>query len=137
VDITLDTDAPRSPEYTRAVAAAIPEAVGCLNHATIGRPRDALGQPATADAVIRDLHLAAQRMPQLFDQLRRWLAAEHDAGRISGAAGRTACARLGVDQAAARLWDAAAAAAQLEQTLAAAAAATSTLTVPYGNDQES
>lgn len=127
MDISLNPGEPCPPEHTRAVAAAIPEAVRVLNHATISRPGDALGGPSTVDAVIRDLATAAQRLPQLFEQLRRWLDAEYDAGRIEGA---------GIMAALAYLDDSAAAAAGLEDALKAAASGTSTLTVPYSGDED-
>jgi hypothetical protein len=34
-------------------------------------------------SVVANLKLAAQRLPQLFDQMGRWLAAEYAAGRIA------------------------------------------------------
>ncbi len=131
MDISLNPGAPRSPDYTRAVSAAIPEAVRVLNHATIDRPGDALRWPSTADAVIRDLGLFAQRLPQFLDQIREWLMDEYSAGRVEGVNARAALAVAG-----ARLRDAAAIAARLENALANAAVATSTLSAPYSEDGE-
>jgi hypothetical protein len=61
MDITLDPGGTHSPEYTAAVANAIPEAVRVLNHATIDRRNGALVYPADADAVIAAL-ATARRM---------------------------------------------------------------------------
>lgn len=135
MDITLDPGGRHSPKYTRAVAAAIPEAVRVLNHATIDRPGDALGYPSTVDAVIRDLGTMAQRLPQLFDQLREWLADEYAGGRIEGS-WSAADARASLAVASGRLRDAAAIATRLQVPLQAAAAATGTLSTPYSEDEE-
>jgi hypothetical protein len=82
MDIILDPGGMHSPEYTAAVANAIPEAVRVLNHATINRRNSTLAYPAGADAAIAALATAAQRLPQLLDQIREWLTGEFRAGRL-------------------------------------------------------
>lgn len=124
MDISLNPGDPCPPEHTRAVAAAIPEAIRTLNHATISRPGDALDSPATAEAVIRDLATAAQRTPQLLDQIRGWLRGEFHAGRLEG--------DTAIVDACAYLEEAAGIASCLEPVLKRAASAISTLSVPAG-----
>jgi hypothetical protein len=69
VDISLNTDGPHSPEYTRQVAEAIAEAARVLNHATGNYAGEALEFASDVDSVIQSLATMAQRLPQLLDQL--------------------------------------------------------------------
>ena len=57
------------------------EAVRALNHAT--QPwGDGLTGPADVYDVLWSLELLAARLPQALSQLQRYLAREHDAGRV-------------------------------------------------------
>ena len=56
------------------------EALRELNHRT--RDARAFTGPAELYRLVGELALLAGRLPQLLDQLDRWLRAEHDAGRI-------------------------------------------------------
>lgn len=80
VTVRLSPDGPHSPEYTCQVASAVAEAVRVLNHATLNFVGQALEFPADADTVLCSLSIAAQRLPQLLDQLRDWLNGELAAG---------------------------------------------------------
>jgi hypothetical protein len=62
----------------------VPQLAGCaaaalrdLNHLTRGR--DAFADPAELSRLLAELAVMASRLPQLLDQLRRWLHHEHDA----------------------------------------------------------
>jgi hypothetical protein len=87
VNIDLNTDGPHSPEYTREVGNALAEAVRVLNHATGSHAAEALEFPSDVDAVVQSLTEAAQRLPQLIEQLTQWLTEQRDAGRITVAYG--------------------------------------------------
>jgi hypothetical protein len=80
--VRLSPGGPHSPDYTREVASAVAEAIRVLNHATLSYFGEALAFPADADAVIGSLGAAPQRLPQLLDQVRGWLASELTAGRL-------------------------------------------------------
>lgn len=69
-----------SPDGTLALARSAAEAIRGLNHATLGG--DGLEQPADAYAVLGELSLAASRLPQLLEQVGRWLAASLAGGRL-------------------------------------------------------
>jgi hypothetical protein len=59
------------------------EAIGTLNIVTL--PADGapgLEYPSDVCQVIGDLKFMAQRLPQLLDQLKRWLYTEAEAGRV-------------------------------------------------------
>ena len=79
-----------TPENVRAAASTAAEAIRYLNHATLFRERGALKYPADVDAVIRDLGVVAQRMPQLLDQLGLRLEAEAEAGHLEVTYGKFA-----------------------------------------------
>lgn len=68
------------------IADEIAERVRELNHVTRGH--DALEYPGDLYSVVADLKLMADRLPQAFDQMGRWLAAEHRAGRVAHDQGR-------------------------------------------------
>jgi hypothetical protein len=79
--ITLEADGPHSPEYTRAVASSIAEAVRVLNYATLCR--SGLEYPSDVSAVIGELAMAIGRLEQTFRQVSAWLGNEWEAGRVS------------------------------------------------------
>jgi len=56
------------------------EALRELNHRT--RDPRAFTGPAELYRLVGELALLADRLPQLLDQLDRWLRAEHDVGRV-------------------------------------------------------
>jgi hypothetical protein len=56
------------------------EAIRELNHRT--RDHAALADPVEFSWLLSDLAAMASRLPQLLDQLDRWLRHEHDEGRI-------------------------------------------------------
>ena len=106
MEIDLSTDAPPSPERTLQLAETMAEIVRVLNHAT--RHHEALRYPSDADRLLRELSLAAARLPQLAGQVAAWLLAEAEAGRIEMAPGQHAgdpslaaeLARIHLDEAA-------------------------------------
>jgi hypothetical protein len=138
VTIRLSTAGPHSPDYTRRVADTIAEAVRVLNHATLNHTGQALAYPADADAVLEALCTAAERLPQLLDQLSGWLTGELAGGRAQVGYGRWA----GNPVAAAsviREWlrQATAAAGELRLALRGATAVTTTISAaPGAGDQE-
>jgi hypothetical protein len=127
VNIDLSTGTPPTPERTRQLAETLAEVVRVMNHATMHH--EALGTPADADRVIREIASAASRLPQLLGQIGAWLAAEQAAGRIEVAgsgeyAGRAEVAVLAANI---RLDAARAVAAELQEGLDSAASVTSDL----------
>ena len=78
----LHIDGPHSWEYTREVAAAFAEAVRVLNHATLFTDSAGLAYPSDVYHVLGLLADGVDRLPQLLQQLSRFLAAEHKAGRL-------------------------------------------------------
>lgn len=67
-------------EHVLRLAEQAAEAVRELNHRT--RDPRVLTGPAQLYRLVGELALVAGRFPQLLDQLYRWLAAEHDEGRV-------------------------------------------------------
>lgn len=65
------------------VAGEIAEAVRTLNYMTGAGESVELEYPGDLYSVVANLKITAQRLPQLFDQMGRWLTAEHKAGRIA------------------------------------------------------
>ena len=124
MNIDLSTDAAPSPERTLQLAETMAGIVRTLNHAT--RHHEALKYPSDADRLIRELSLAASRLPQLLGQVSAWLEAEQAAGRIVMAAGsRYPSSVLAAEVARMRLEQAQAHARVLQQALDAAASVTS------------
>jgi hypothetical protein len=82
VELDRRLDGPHDDEHTAAAADLAAECVRFLNYATGSHSPAGLVYPSTIYAVAADLSLAAGRMPQLFDQLSRWLAAEDAAGHL-------------------------------------------------------
>jgi len=80
MEIDLSTDAPPEPATTLQLADTLAEIIRTLNHRTMHH--EALGDPADAYRLLRDVILAVQRLPQLLVQDVRWVEAEHAAGRI-------------------------------------------------------
>lgn len=87
MNITLNTDAPTDPDYTRDVADALSEAVRVLNHHTA--KAGALHAPSDVYDVLGRLSAGTAGMRQLFHQLSVWVAAEHEAGRVRADHGDT------------------------------------------------
>jgi hypothetical protein len=105
-EITRRLDGPHADEHTTGAADLAAEAIRYLNYATGSHSPEALTFPATAYDIATDLGIAARRMPQLFDQLARWLAEQLDAGMLgtddgTAPAEAVAAARLHLLQAAA------------------------------------
>jgi hypothetical protein len=65
------------------VAEAIAGLVRTLNYQTGAGGSVELEYPADLYSVVANLEIAAERLPQLLDQMARWLTAEHDAGRVA------------------------------------------------------
>ena len=100
--VAINIDAAPDPQYVLELGEAFAQIVRALNNIT--RDHAALEYPAEADELIRDVSLAVSRLPQLLEQVGRWLAAEHEAGRVGtddGADPATAvmAARIRLDQA--------------------------------------
>ena len=75
-------DGPHADEHTTWTADLAAEAIRYLNYATGSHSPEALRFPATAYDIATDLSIAARRMPQLFDQLARWLDGQLAAGML-------------------------------------------------------
>jgi hypothetical protein len=124
MNVNLDTDAPRTPEYVQEVADALAEAARVLNHATMSH--EAFRYPSEVDRLVRCLATTASRFPQLLGQVSQWLAVENAAGRVAMAGiayeGRVDAAVTATWQA---LDQAAALAMQLQDRLGVAANITS------------
>ena len=100
--VALNIDAEPDPQYVLELAEAFAESVRVLNHQT--RDHAAFGGPADVHGTITDISLGVSRLPQMLEQAARWLAAEHEAGRVGtddGADPATAvmAARIRFDQA--------------------------------------
>ena len=130
--VRLSPDGPHSPEYTCQVASAVAEAVRVLNHATLNFTGQALEFPADTDSVLCSLSTAAQRLPQLLDQLRGWLNGELATGRLRvGHGPHTGDPVVAMTEAARKLRDASAIAFRLHLALTDVTAVTSTLGAPF------
>lgn len=88
MDIDLSTDAPASPGRTLQLAETFAEIARTLNHTTMDH--GALGSPAGADRVLREIETAVMRLPQFLSQVARWHALEDEAGRIAVPSGEWA-----------------------------------------------
>jgi hypothetical protein len=84
----LEPGGPYTPERTAEVAEMMPACARFLNHATLARDTDALEFPADLDRMLAFLATMAQRMPQLMEQSKAWLAAQVESGRTSITYGR-------------------------------------------------
>jgi hypothetical protein len=73
-EITRRLDGPHADEHTSWTADLAAETIRYLNYATGSHSPAGLVFPSTVYLLAADLSLAASRMPQLFDQLSRWLA---------------------------------------------------------------
>jgi hypothetical protein len=85
---------PHADEHTAAAAELAAEAVRYLNYATGSHSPEALAFPSTAYMVAADLSVAAERMPQLFDQIARWLNDQLAAGMLGTDSGAPADAAV-------------------------------------------
>ena len=81
-DLEARLDGPHADEHTTAAADLAAEAIRYLNYATGSHSPAALTFPSTAYDIATDLSIVARRMPQLFDQLARWLADQLAAGML-------------------------------------------------------
>lgn len=71
---------PQTPPSTVELAATTAQAIRDLNHRTRGP--DAFPGPAELYRLVTELVLLVDGLPQLLNQLGRWLHAEHDADRV-------------------------------------------------------
>jgi hypothetical protein len=78
--INFRPDGPHSDTYTTKVSDAFAEAVRVLNHATL--THRGLTDPATVYTVLGDLAAGASGLEQLLGQVRAFLVAEQQAGRL-------------------------------------------------------
>jgi hypothetical protein len=83
VELIRRLDGPHADEHTAAAADLAAEAVRFLNYATGSHSGAGLRYPATVYMIAANLSAAACRMPQLCDQLTRWLYAEDAAGHLA------------------------------------------------------
>jgi hypothetical protein len=81
-ELTAGLDGPHADEHTTGAAELAAEAIRFLNYATGPHASGGLTYPATVYSVTASLAVAAARLPQLCDQLTRWLDAENAAGRL-------------------------------------------------------
>jgi hypothetical protein len=125
--LELRPDGPHSPAYTVQVAWGVAEAVRVLNYATGSGAADGLRAPATVYDVLGALRTATLRLPQLFEQLSRFLDQQLEAGRLADHVREPAVA---VETAREALRSALPAAAELDQQLLRAQAAINGLYVP-------
>lgn len=130
--VALNIDAPPSPDYVLELAASIAEAVRVLNHQT--RHHEALEFPSEADRIIREISSAASRLPQLLQQVSRWLNDEYADGRIRMTGGEFPQSVLAVMAVEARLEKAAEHAGALAEALTSAASVTSNMAQEGGTD---
>ena len=87
INVVLNPGAAVDHLYVLEVAEALAEAVRVLNHQTL---HGALESPEDADVVVSALATMAHRLPQLLDQVGRWLEAEEAAGRLEVTDGKFA-----------------------------------------------
>src|ERR1700733_5899148 len=79
MDIDLNVDGPHSPERTKEVADLLAECVRYLNYATMSG--NGLTDPADVYYILGALYTGTERLPQLFGNLARLLAAQAATGR--------------------------------------------------------
>lgn len=82
------TGGPYDDATITALAQITAESIRALNHATF--PPAGPTEPVTVNRMLAELASAAHRLPQLFAQLTRWLAAENSAGRLADDGGEVA-----------------------------------------------
>ena len=135
MNLDLNIDGPRDPDYVLEVAEAFAEAARVMNHLT--RDHGALQYPSEADRLIRDVSLAVSRLPQLLEQVAGWLEAEQAAGRITMASGSPyLSSSFAAEVARMKLEQAQAHARILQQALDAAASVTSDMAGVDGSEDE-
>lgn len=83
----LSPAGPHSPEYTGQVADMLAECVRVLNYATAG-DAPGLTYPADAYALLGTLAAGTGRLPQLFGQVRAFLAEQAAGGGLADDSGR-------------------------------------------------
>jgi hypothetical protein len=88
VTISITIGGPPDPGYVLELAEGLAEIVRALNLQT--RHHEALESPEDADVVVSALATMAHRLPQLLDQVGRWLEAEEAAGRLEVTDGKFA-----------------------------------------------
>ncbi len=92
--VAINIDAPPSPGYVLELAEAAAEIIRALNHLT--RHPEALEFPAEGDQLFRYLESAAERMPQLLDQIASWYERRAAAGRLRVVSGDRAATAMAV-----------------------------------------
>jgi hypothetical protein len=80
MNLDLDTDAPRSEDYTRIVASGMAECVRVLNHHTFSPA--AVPYPSTVYSVLGNVRAAVSGLTQLLRQLGDRLSAMEATGRV-------------------------------------------------------
>lgn len=91
-ELHLNTDGPRSGDYTLTLAAGLEECVRVLNHHT--KDADALPDPSTIYSVLGSLHTTVARLDQLLIQLGVRLFRMHDGGQLADDDGGSTAPRL-------------------------------------------
>ncbi|WP_214103164.1 hypothetical protein [Acrocarpospora catenulata] len=81
MDLHLNPDGPRTPDYTTAVALGLTECVRVLNSHT--RDAAALPDPQTIYEVLGDLHAGAAKSDQLLQQISRRLGELLESDRLA------------------------------------------------------
>lgn len=95
MNIDLNTDGPHSPDYTRQLGDALAETVRCLNYATLAEA-PGLDYPADAYSLLGALCTAMGRMPQLLDQVGRFLRDQAATGALGDDHGRDPAIQAGM-----------------------------------------
>lgn len=80
MNVNLNPDGPHSDDYTREVAAALPECVRVLNRATY--PHVGVTWPSTIGSIVGNVHAAAAGLTQLLHQCDARLTEMADTGRL-------------------------------------------------------
>ena len=72
----------------REIASQAAHAIAVLNEVTHGGGE--LSNPADVRAIVGSLELIGQSLPQLYEQLARFLVVQHEDGQLTNEAGRDA-----------------------------------------------
>ena len=125
--VIIDSSAPPDPGYVLELGEAFAEIPRALNHLT--RHHEALEDPYDGDRLIRKLDSAAQRLPQLLDQIASWYEREAADGKLEVTSGedRKDAPAMAVVAVRMRADAARVSAEQLQSDLASIARVTSTL----------
>ena len=124
--VIMNPNAPPDAGYLLDVAKAFAEAPRVMNHQT--RHHEALEDPADGNQLVGCLDSAAERLPQLLDQVASWYEREAAAGRLKVPGGdRAGSPAMAVIAVRMRADAARVSAEQLQSDLASLARVTSTL----------